>query len=418
MLTSRPAPLTASRPLHVKTPGRALQKARGILQENALHGPRTAKTHKARLQTPLEGGSKEAQSSKVNLVTRPLGDKTPFANRQRRAIQDPTPGPAKGNPPVQTAKLELLIPGHALLSSSVRRTVRGRHSSGPVFETPVTNGNHWDVMEGDIAVPAAPEAQGEEARPEDYDEIEYMAPTAIEPPFTPHFDMPDFKLVGAQLFDMMHSFHRDDATDRFYAAEKENIDDTGLLEASGFTASSYWDIFDLPEDDDRSPFALFRGTNVASKPCAAVPAATQRSGRVIKGAHGVAATSRARATAIPAPRPPKQPAPPGPSKRRQAIRVVPTPTAGPSKKAPLLSRPATATGRVTSTSRNASASLTSRMPVRPATSASLRPPTVATRNVTVSAKSQTKVTALAMDSDFVLEFDSADVADDDFMFDI
>jgi len=322
----------------------------------------------------------------------------------------------------QIAKLELLTLGHALLSSSVRRTVRGRHSSGPVFETPVTNGNHWDVMEGDIAMPAAPEAQGEEAQPEDYDEIEYMAPTAIEPPFTPHFDVPDFKLVGAQLFDMMHSFQRDDTTDRFYAAEKKNIDDTGLLEASGFTASqSHWDFFDLPEDDNRSPFALFRGTNAASQPCAAIPAATQRSGRVIKGAHGVAATSSARATAIPAPRPPKQPAPSGPSKRGQAIRVVPTPTAGPTKKPPptaLPSRPATATGRVTSTSRNASASLTSRMPARPATSASLRRPTVVTRNVTTSAKSQANVTALAIDSDFVVEFDSADVADDDFMFDI
>jgi hypothetical protein len=48
---------------------------------------------------------------------------------------------------------------------------------------------------------------------------------------------------------MMHSFQRDDTTDRFYAAEKENVDDTGLLEASGFTTSpSHWDLFDLPED--------------------------------------------------------------------------------------------------------------------------------------------------------------------------
>jgi hypothetical protein len=173
MLTSRPAPLTANRPLHAKTPGRALQKARGILQENALHGPLTARKHKVRLQTPPEDGSKEAQPSKANLVTRPLGDKTPFANRQCRTLQDPTPGPVK------TTKFELLTPGHALLSSSVRKSVRGRYSSGPVFETPITNGNHWDVIEGDIAVLAAPEAQGEEVQQEDYDEIEYMAPTAI-----------------------------------------------------------------------------------------------------------------------------------------------------------------------------------------------------------------------------------------------
>jgi hypothetical protein len=55
MLTSRPAPLTASRPLHARTPGKALQKARGILQENALQAPRTAKTLTVQLQTPLKG---------------------------------------------------------------------------------------------------------------------------------------------------------------------------------------------------------------------------------------------------------------------------------------------------------------------------------------------------------------------------
>jgi hypothetical protein len=47
-----------------------------------------------------------------------------------------------------------------------------------VFETPETSGNHWDVMEGDVIAPVAPETQGEEAQTEDYDEIEYMPPTA------------------------------------------------------------------------------------------------------------------------------------------------------------------------------------------------------------------------------------------------
>jgi hypothetical protein len=120
------------------------------------------------------------QSSKaiVNSV-RPLGDKTPFANRQRRVVQNPTPGPAKANLPVHDENLGLLAPGHALLSSSVRKTVRGRQSSGSVFATPKANGNHWDVMEGDVIAPVVPEAQGEEAQSEDYDEIEYMPPTAI-----------------------------------------------------------------------------------------------------------------------------------------------------------------------------------------------------------------------------------------------
>jgi len=71
----------------------------------------------------------------------------------------------------------------------------------------------------------------------------------IDAPYTPHFDVPDYNFVGMQLFDMMHSIPKDDATDRFYAAEKENIDDAGLLEASGFNASpSQLNLFELPED--------------------------------------------------------------------------------------------------------------------------------------------------------------------------
>jgi hypothetical protein len=70
-----------------------------------------------------------------------------------------------------------------------------------------------------------------------------------DPPYTPHFDVPDYKFVGIQLFDMMHSIPKDEATDRLYAAEKEDIDDAGLLKASGFnTSSSQWNFFELPED--------------------------------------------------------------------------------------------------------------------------------------------------------------------------
>jgi hypothetical protein len=70
-----------------------------------------------------------------------------------------------------------------------------------------------------------------------------------DPHYTPHFDVPDYKLAGMQLFDTMHSFKKDDATDSFYATEKENIDDTGLLEASGFSTSpSQWNFFELSED--------------------------------------------------------------------------------------------------------------------------------------------------------------------------
>jgi len=413
MLTSRPAPLTASRPLHTKTPGRALQRARGILQENALQGPRTAKTHRVQLQTPSRGPSqklfKEAQSSKavVHSVVRPLGDKTPFANRQRRVIQDATPGPAKLNLPVQE-ETHFLTPGHALLPSSARKTVRGRHSSGPVFETPVPNGNHWDVIEHDITAPVSPEAQGEGGQLEDYDEIEYMAPTAIDPPYTPHFDVPDYELVGIQLFDMMHSFSKDDATDRFYAAEKEMIDDTGLLEASGFSSRpSQWNLLELLEDDDPSPFA---GLGKASKLCAKVPPIAQRAGFAMKGAQ----VSRTRATTIPAPCSLKQPAAHIPLKRGQAVQMAPTPRAGPTKKLTPPTRPATVTGRVASASRTASTS-TPRILTRPATSASLRPPK---RTVKMPGTLQAGVAPQVADPEIILELDGVDVGNDDFMFDV
>ena len=71
----------------------------------------------------------------------------------------------------------------------------------------------------------------------------------IDPPYTPHFDVPDYGSVGAQLFDMMHSFPKDDVMDRFYAAEKESIEDTELLKASGVIDSpSQRDFIKLPED--------------------------------------------------------------------------------------------------------------------------------------------------------------------------
>jgi hypothetical protein len=68
-----------------------------------------------------------------------------------------------------------------------------------------------------------------------------------DPPFAPHFDVPDYKLMGMQLSDMMYSYWKDDAIDRFYATE--NIDDAGLLEASGFSSSSsQWNLLELPKD--------------------------------------------------------------------------------------------------------------------------------------------------------------------------
>lgn len=232
------------------------------------------------------------------------------------------------------------------------------------------------------------------------------------------------------MFDMMHSYRKDDTIDRFYATGKENIDDAGLLEASGFSSSpSQWNFFELPQDgkwtylmvtpsyqsstftDDSSPFARPRDASKA-KPYL---------GHVTNG------TSRSRAVTIANSNLRKQPAVQlastrGHAMRAAAMRVAPTPMAGLTKKPQQikpLTRPATVTGRIASTSRIGPVS-TSRVHARPATSVSLRPPTAVTRTVRLPSKSQTGITPLVVNPEIVLEFESVDseIGRDDFMFDV
>ncbi|KAI0311583.1 hypothetical protein OF83DRAFT_1046897, partial [Amylostereum chailletii] len=106
-------------------------------------------------------------------LARPLGDKTPFHNRGRNvSLATPAPIGKMGS------YLVAETPGYLLRPSSTRKSVRARRSSGPCFQTPITNGNHWDVSAGDIEVEDAQE-EAEAAPVLDYDEIEYMPPTAI-----------------------------------------------------------------------------------------------------------------------------------------------------------------------------------------------------------------------------------------------
>jgi hypothetical protein len=113
---------------------------------------------------------------------RPFLDKTPFPNRNAPA-GTPAPGGKLG------ALLLPETPGYLLRPSSTRKSVRARRSSGRnYFETPVTNGCHWDVSDSEIEVAGVQEVQEEEAaQVEDYDEIEYMPPSAIGafPPAAP-----------------------------------------------------------------------------------------------------------------------------------------------------------------------------------------------------------------------------------------
>ncbi|VDC07572.1 unnamed protein product [Peniophora sp. CBMAI 1063] len=264
MLSHRPISIHEDAPLYARTPGRAL-KGRDLLQENTIQRtrPMTGKVVKQPYQTPL----RDDKPGKIFTIgkgtaSRPLGDKTPFPNRAAFAA---TPGPAG-------AKLAALLsqtPGHLLRPSSMRQSTRRRSSGRPnVFETPMNAGDHWNVSDTEVEVDAV-EEEPELAPTDDFDEIEYMPPTAIDVPYQPAFDMPDYALTGAQLYNTMHSFPYDDWADLYYAAERDHIGDEGLLQASGYTDN--WDILQLPELEDDSPFTTAPKIIPTTAPLPSIP---------------------------------------------------------------------------------------------------------------------------------------------------
>ena len=142
----------------------------------------------------------------------------------------------------------------------------------------MTKGNHWDVSDGDLDLGEGDSLGGadvsggelklggiEIAKSED-DEIEYMPPKVpgespyrrrsllreqahlpvnVEQPWTPEFDMPDYKVLGRALFRVAHGERIDDTADQYYAQDIElQIDVQQLLVDSGaFTIPS----LDLPD---------------------------------------------------------------------------------------------------------------------------------------------------------------------------
>jgi len=106
-----------------------------------------------------------------------LHDKTPFVNRQ---MQTPAHGTKKQlvlATPLQQVQ-ERTPPSAKSLPSATRTRLRMPHN---LFETPAVNGNPWDVSEGSIELqgPAAVSPSTTSNAPEDFDDIEYMPPTAI-----------------------------------------------------------------------------------------------------------------------------------------------------------------------------------------------------------------------------------------------
>ena len=109
------------------------------------------------------------------VFARPLGDKTPFPNRQAQPLPTPAPQTAK------IAKASLLdetlvkTPGCLLLPSARRKSMR-LPSASKKFQTPKVQGNPWDASDGDLELEVSQEVEKAEVEEADYDEIEYMPP--------------------------------------------------------------------------------------------------------------------------------------------------------------------------------------------------------------------------------------------------
>ena len=123
-------------------------------------------------------------------AARPLGDKTPFPNRASKAGAAQDIGIQKGELHQKLPKLlDSLYPSlsnqegapeYSPRPSSTRKTARAPHSATRKFQTPLVNGNPWDVSEGSIELGdvQVQDVQGD-AEVEDLDDVEYMPPNTL-----------------------------------------------------------------------------------------------------------------------------------------------------------------------------------------------------------------------------------------------
>ncbi|THH01243.1 hypothetical protein EW026_g1406 [Hermanssonia centrifuga] len=208
------------------------------------------------MQTPFRPATlarKAIHLGKSNILpSGPLGDKTPFPNRQQvRPLQTPAPQTGKL---AQLASLDPLLsktPGALLLPSARRKSLRLPRSASKKFTTPLQQGNYWDVSDGDLeADVSGGSVDLQEVRGPDYDEIEYMPPKLPGQPYEPPFDMPNFASLGQVLLRTAHADLYDDGTDRYYAVDIAlQIDDVELLKESGAFADDKLVLSELGKDD-------------------------------------------------------------------------------------------------------------------------------------------------------------------------
>ena len=73
-------------------------------------------------------------------------------------------------------------PDSAQRPSTTRKHVKHPHNATQNFETPMNQGNHWDVSDSDLLLPADMQPALQDTTTEnddDFDEIEFMAPNTL-----------------------------------------------------------------------------------------------------------------------------------------------------------------------------------------------------------------------------------------------
>ncbi|EKM54868.1 uncharacterized protein PHACADRAFT_124267 [Phanerochaete carnosa HHB-10118-sp] len=247
-------------------------KAKG---NNALHTP----FNHARKAPQTAVKLKSTATSSLH-ASRPLGDKTPFPNRQyapAQQLRTPKPQAAKLLLEVQDEAPEMLAqtPECLLLPSATRRrkSLRLPSAISKSLKTPATKGNYWDVSDGDLELSIGEgDSLGESVAggdpalntgAEEDDDIEYMPPKVPEQPWVPPFDMPDYKTLGRALLRVAHGERVDDSADVYYTQDIESqIDVPQLLTDSGAFELSTLEMYDTDDDD---PFAAAERDIAAAK---------------------------------------------------------------------------------------------------------------------------------------------------------
>jgi len=263
MLSSRPVQLTTDAPYSMtKTPGRALANRGENVHAGALSVNPKGKNANGMPRTPFQPAStvrqKVVKDQKHGTTTTRLHltDKTPLPNRIG-AILFQTPLPPKqsylkssklvfADPDALTQPNGNSTPDSAQRPSSTRKHVKHPRSATQNFETPMNQGNHWDISDDDIVLPAdmQPALQDMVVESDDFDEIESMAPNTLDLPYEPplDFELPDYKVLGKNLRNLAYSCPYDDSPS---PPEPEIV--------VSDIAISTWDMFKLPplslEDD-------------------------------------------------------------------------------------------------------------------------------------------------------------------------